>query len=129
MTTTCNFALTDKLPNAAFTVLQQTTQFSSSLAPPLDVATRCSTLASPAGIGWSDEVNRRFTQVNKHLATDLGYDSEAELLALVDVETAMYAYPNDRQTLLKKVNEARGKSTEHRFVAKRKQEGGAPTDF
>src|SRR4026208_1757707 len=37
------------LPNKAFNALQQATQFSSLLPPPLALATRCSTLASLCG--------------------------------------------------------------------------------
>jgi hypothetical protein len=39
------------LPNSAFTALQQATQFSSLLPPPLALANRCSTLASAFGNG------------------------------------------------------------------------------
>ena len=48
--TAWSFAFTERCPSAVLTALQHTTQFSSSLAPPFDVATRCSTLASPTGM-------------------------------------------------------------------------------
>ena len=54
-----SFSLYGLLPNAEFSALQQTTQLSSSLEPPFADATRCSTLASPAGMNSSQKKQRR----------------------------------------------------------------------
>ena len=74
---------------------------------------------SPVGILWSDEQTGRVTRVNQQLATDLGYASAGELLALPDMG-AIYADPRDRQRLLDKVGRRGDGRGHHRFVAKRK---------